>query len=142
MRLPVILLALALPVLVVADRAPNRPVPRSVAAASAPSAAAGYSPAQLQRLRQSLVAQIAAWDEAEGLRAPTPGEAAALALPAGSTAVAAVALPGGGVALRSDASQMSLAMAEVADDGSVRVTERTPSRRAHVPAVKGGAYVR
>jgi len=134
MRHAVILVALAVPVFTVADRPLARPAPATTAAQ--------YSPEQLQRLRQSLVAQIAAWDEAEGLRAPTPREAAALALPAGSTAVEAVALPGGGVALRSDVSQMSLAVAEVADDGSVRVTERAPSGRTRVPAVKGGAHVR
>lgn len=137
MRVPVILMALALPVLVVADRAPSRPA----TAVPAPSAAARYSPEQLQRLRQSLVAQIAVRDDAEGVRAATDQEAAAIGGPA-TSATEVVALPGGGSALRTDGSQLSLAVAELAEDGRVRISERAPNAGAHGPTVTGGAHVR
>jgi hypothetical protein len=131
MRQAVILVALALPVLTVADRPVARPL-------SAPAVAARYSPEHLQRLRQSLAAQIAVRDDAEGLRGPTAQEAAGLALPEPAAAAAVVPLPGGGFALRTDASQMALAVAERADDGTVRVSESAN----HASVVKGGAYVR
>lgn len=138
MRYPVILVALALPVLTVADRLPSPTAHPSAAVAPQSSPAARYSPEQLERLRQSLVAQIAVRDDAEGLRPATDDEAAAIGGAAVPAAAQAVALPGGGVALRTDASQMSLAVAEVGDDGRVQVREGG----ATVPAVKGGAYVR
>jgi len=139
MRHAVILVALALPVFTVADRLPSQTAHRPTATvAPLSSPAARYSPEQLQRLRQSLVAQIAVKDDAEGLRAATDHEAAALGGAAAPATAQAVALPGGGVALRTDASQMSLAVAELADDGRVRVREGGASS----PAVRGGAYVR
>lgn len=142
MRYPVILMALALPVLVVADRAPSPPAPRQGAAAPAPSAATRYSPEQLQRLRQSLVAQIAVRDDAEGVRAATDQEAAELAAAVPAADQAVVALPGGGIGLRTDGSQWSLAVAEMAEDGRVRLGERAPGSGAHGSTVKGGAHVR
>lgn len=142
MRYTVVLVALALPVLTVADRSSSRPVPVTPTT-SAPTAVVSprYSPEQLQRLRQSLAAQIAVRDDAEGLRSATDQEAAALSAPAAD--LEAVSLPGGGVALRTDASQMSLAVAELADDGRVHVGERG-LHGAGVPSrtMKGGAYVR
>jgi len=81
-----------------------------------------YSQERLDRIRQTLVAQIAVRDEAEGLmRAPTQQEAAAFAL-AQDAPPETIALPNGGVALRLDASQISLAVAERSADGNVSVT--------------------
>lgn len=85
MRYPVILMALALPLLTVADRSPALMDARAAeAVAPMPQVSARYAPEQLQRLRQSLVAQIAVRDDAEGVRAATDQEAAALGAPVSS----------------------------------------------------------
>lgn len=99
-----------------------------------------YSPEKLARIRQALVAQIAVREAAENaMRAPTPAEAARLASsPAGPAD--AIALTGGGVALRADASQASFAIAETGEDGTVQLTHGSPSRVAQ--SSKGGAHVR
>jgi len=82
---------------------------------------------RLDALRRSLSAQVAAVDQAEGVREPTPEQAAAIALPAESAT--AVQMPNGGLALRQDGSALSLLTATVGDDGSVRVTHEAPSQK-------------
>jgi hypothetical protein len=101
---------------------------------SAPRPAHPYSQERLDRIRQSLTAQIAVSDQAEAaMRAPTPEEAAALARPSGDSGPV-VALPDGGIALRQNGSQLSLAVATVGPDGALTVTHgAAPSKGvAHV----------
>lgn len=131
-RLFLLALALGLPLAGVAGRtmmaqqtpqpaAASRPAETTVGP-QAPRPVPHYSQAQLDRLRQSLVAQIAARDAAEGvMRAPTAEEAAALALPEGSGAGRMVQLRQGGVARHSDLSDASLLVATVGADGAVTV---------------------
>jgi len=133
MRTFVVLAVLAVPILAMGDRPPQ---------STAAPAAAPYSQQQLQRLRQSLVAQIAVYDAGEtAMRAPTPGEAAALAV-SSPGAIETVALDNGGLALRTGASQLSFAVAERADDGTIRISDRGPREGRDGGLGKGGAHVR
>ncbi len=97
---------------------------------------------RLDRIRRSLVAQIAVQDQAErAMRAPTDVEAAALSNAATET-LQSVPLPGGGVALRTGAAQLSLVVATRGEDGTIRLAhEATPATTA-VATVKGGRHAR
>ena len=105
-------------------------------------AAKKYSREMLDQIRQSLTAQIAVRDKAENaMRAPTAEEAAALA---GSSQRAAstgavVRLKSGGVALHSDLSSLSFAIAETGKDGRAVVSHGPTST---VAAGKGGNHGR
>src|SRR3954471_10561429 len=58
---------------------------------------------RIARIRQSLVAQMAAYDAAErAMRTPTAQERAALALPTGKSTTTVVKMPNGGFALQGD----------------------------------------
>lgn len=84
-----------------------------------------YSREQLDRIRQSFMAQIAVRDDAENaMRAPTPQEAAALSGSPQSSTAAPVPLRNGGLALKSDASQLSLAVASVDAHGRTTISHR------------------
>lgn len=132
-RLIAVLLVLPLLVAVGPTVATDNTTPQSPASPR-------YSPEKLARIRQALVAQIAVREAAENaMRAPTPAEAAQLASSPAAPADP-ITLTGGGVGLRSDASQASFVIAETAEDGTVRLTHDSPSRVA--PSSKGGAHVR
>src|SRR3954468_20375703 len=78
---------------------------------------------RLARIRQHLVAQIAAYESAEGaMRAPTAQEAASLAIPSGNAKATVIRLPGGGVAVQGDVSNASLAIAVKGADGKITVS--------------------
>lgn len=110
---------------------------RNVAAAPAPRIAQD----KLDRIRQSLVAQIAAWEPGEqAMRAPTAGEAAALASPAGEPVDVMIPLARGGVALRPDIAHASLAVAVRGDDGKVTVAHETPAKTGSADVKKGAAH--
>lgn len=136
MRFVLVAALAALPLLSAADHASaQRPV---AAHARAPR----YSQEKLDRMRQALSAQIAVRDDAEGaMRAPTAEEAAAFALAPGG-ASETIALPTGGVALRSDGSQLSLAVARVSADGTVTVTHGAASAAPKASVTKGAAHDR
>jgi hypothetical protein len=82
-----------------------------------------YSTERLHQIRAALAAQIAVRDDAEqAMRAPTPDEAAALALPVASAEPQAIAVSGGGIAIRTDGSHMSFVHAYRGKDGKVEVS--------------------
>jgi len=94
---------------------------------------------RLARIRQHLLAQIAAYEPAEGaMRAPTAQEAAALVIPSGNGPATVVRLPSGGVAMQGDVSNASLAVAVKGADGKVSVSHDDKPRAA---VTKGGAHV-
>lgn len=131
---------LALPLLVRADGplAPIHPAP-SRAASQAQELAARYSADELAALGRALAAQIAVRDAVEqSMRAPTPEEAAALANTATSPAQV-LNVPGGGTALRGDASMTSFSMARRDADGTIHVTR---GRAAATAPVQGVPHVR
>lgn len=88
------------------------------------------SPERLAEIRARLQAdaQRAVRDGAEGFREPTAAEAAALALPAVEGQAVEVALPNGGVALKADASSLSLVTASVDAKGRVVVSDKEGRR--------------
>jgi len=97
---------------------------------------------RLDRIRQSLVSQIAVYDTAEqAMRAPTTEEAAALALPAAGT-LTAFPLAGGGVALRGDVSTASLAVAVRGADGKVTIGHDPAPKSAVGATNKGDGHAR
>jgi len=121
----------ALPVLTIADQSADGPRQR-------PHRPVRISAERIEAIRQSLVAQIAVYDQAEGaVRAPSEQEAAALSGPA-AQANASMVLPGGGMALKTDAAQLSFAVATLGEDGSVRISHADGAR----PAQTGGRHVR
>ena len=78
---------------------------------------------QVDRIRQSLMSQIAAWDGGENaMRAPTPAEASTLAAQTQKSEATPVKLKNGGYALRTDVGNLSFAVATVGDDGSVKIS--------------------
>ena len=92
--------------------------------------AAKLSPDRALALRRSLSAQIAVYDAAEGaMRAPTPAEIEAMALPPTSGAPATFSLRGGGIGLRTDASQISLLVVEQGTDGKPVVRHADDARK-------------
>ncbi len=104
-----------------------------------PAPARQYSREMLDRIRQSMTAQIAVRDAAEGaMRAPTTEEAAVLAGSSSNTATS-VTLKSGGVALRQDVSQMSFAIADLGEDGKARLSHGAGPKPAPAAskAVKG-----
>jgi hypothetical protein len=106
------------------------------------AAAPRVSQDKLDRIRQSLVAQIAAWEQAEGaMRAPTSDEMAALAMLSSEGRDAVVPVAGGGVALRPDISHASLAIAVRGEDGKVAIGHEAPSKGGTGNAKKGAAHV-
>jgi hypothetical protein len=127
MRFLLLITCLSMPQLFAADQArPVKPQPPR------------YSREQLDRIRESLLSQIAVRDDAENtMRAPTPEEAAALAPSPQTTPSTAISVKGGGRALKADPSQLSFAVAEVGDDGRLMVSHGTGK-----PAIKGGGNVR
>jgi hypothetical protein len=98
------------------------------------------SPERSDQIRRSLMAQIAVRD-AEGLRAPTGAEAAALSSVA-SEDVQTVALPGGGVALLTSGAQLSMVVASRSEDGTMRVTHGAMPATPSGDDAKGGSHVR
>jgi hypothetical protein len=95
---------------------------------------------RLEQIRRSLMAQIAVRD-AEGIRAPTGAEAAALSGVA-SEEVQTVALPGGGVALLTSGAQLSMVVASRSEDGSMRITHGATPPTTSGDDAKGGSHVR
>lgn len=97
---------------------------------------------RLDHIRRSLVAQIAVQDQAEGaMRAPTDVEAAALSNAATET-LQSVPLPGGGVALRTGSTQLSLVVATRGEDGTIRLAHEATPATTSVATVKGGRHAR
>ena len=97
---------------------------------------------RLDQIRRSLVAQIAVQDQAErAMRAPTDVEAAALSNAATET-LQSVALPGGGVALRTGSTQLSLVVATRGEDGTIRLAHGDTPVITSVAIVKGGRHAR
>jgi len=91
-----------------------------------------FSPERLAAVRARLQAdaQRAVRDEAEkGFREPTAEEAAALAGPASEAAGTAVALPGGGAALKADAASLEFVKVSVGKDGTVVTHDGKGARR-------------
>lgn len=121
MRPFIITAALALPLLFAGDPPASRK--------STPPApeAPRYSREKLDRIRETLKAQIAVRDAAENaMRQPTPAEAAALTGPAtASSSPAIVAVPGGGQALRGTQAGIEFSVAHRNADGGVSITHRT-----------------
>ena len=130
-RLILVAAVAALPFVSAADDARPR---RSAASVGVPQ----VSQEKIARMRRALIAQIAVRDTAEGaMRAPTPQEASIFTLaPAGPADI--VALPGGGMALRPDGSQTSLAIAHRRADGSISVTH-DPGSAVRRAVAGGGA---
>ena len=95
---------------------------------------------RLDQIRRSLMAQIAVRD-AEGVRAPTGAEAAALSGVA-SEMVRTVALRGGGVALMTNGAQLSMVVASRSEDGTVRVTHGAMPAPTSGDGAKGGSHAR
>ena len=97
-----------------------------------------YSRERLDQIRARLSAQIAVKDEVENaMRSPTPEEAAALSTTAAGSAVL-IPLEGGGVAMRIDASNLSLSVATRNSDGSVTVsTDHAPKQAPKGESAKG-----
>jgi hypothetical protein len=126
-------------------------MPLTVAVAAEPAAVATGATAvtvaapriaqeRLDRIRQSLAAQIAAWDAGEqAMRAPTPAEAAALAPSTSTPADTLVPLASGGIALRPDISHASLAIAVRGDDGKLSVSHEATAKTS-AEAKKGVAH--
>lgn len=84
---------------------------------------------KLDRIRQSLAAQIAAWDAGEqAMRAPTPSEAAALAPSTSVPVDTLVPLANGGIALRPDISHASLAVAVRGEDGKLSISHEATAK--------------
>ncbi len=91
-----------------------------------------FSPERLAAIRERLQAdaQRAVRDQAEqAFREPTAAEAAALAGPRTESTAATVALPGGGVALKADATNVEFVKATVGKDGVVVTHEGKGGRR-------------
>jgi hypothetical protein len=123
----------ALPVLSVADQLRDvRP--------TTPHVVKRPSQERLDQIRRSLMAQIAVRD-AEGIRAPTGAEAAALSGVA-SEKVQTVALPGGGVALLTNGAQLSMVVASRSEDGTMRITHGAMPATTSRDDAKGGSHVR
>ena len=107
--------AAALPLLAAADNPPPQPAATTVAHPT-------ISQERLNQFRQSIAAQIAVYDAAEGaMRAPSAAEAAALAHAGGPATSQAITLANGGKALRADVSQLSFARAVRQPDGTFKV---------------------
>jgi hypothetical protein len=151
MRKALLLAALAIPAFTAAHQPSARPAAQTAAAPAVPR----YSQEQLNRIRQSLVAQVAVRDQAEqAYRVPTAEEAATLAASAPQAAAQILYLADGSVALRADLSQASLAVAEIGEDGIVTIghtgrgtvnptpTAKTARDRAISRQTTGGADVR
>ena len=123
----------AVPVLSVADQMRDvRP--------TTPHVVKRPSQERLDQIRRSLMAQIAVRD-AEGIRAPTGAEAAALSGVA-SEEVQTVALPGGGVALLTSGAQLSMVVASRSEDGTMRITHGAMPATTSGDDAKGGSHVR
>lgn len=127
-----------LPMLSAAQQgAPSQPAAPAVATPR-------LSQEKLDQIRQALAAQIAVRDEAErAMREPTPAEALELVAPATGEGDL-VTLPDGGLALKTDGTQLSLAVAAVGADGAVKVTHGgTPLQATTAPKpTKGGGHDR
>jgi hypothetical protein len=124
-----------LPIAFLASDTPSQPLPTTAAQER-------YPAERLNQIRESLAAQIAVFDAAEdAMRAPTPAEAAELAL-TGESPRETISLPGGGVALRSSPSDLSFVVATVSEDGAVRVAHDRASAGAPNRPAKGGSHVR
>ena len=90
------------------------------------------APARLAaaRAQAALLAQRAVHDRDEqSFREPTAAEAAALAVPDSGTTSQEIAVPGGGFAVKTDASGLSLAIATVGKDGVVTGHDTKGGRR-------------
>lgn len=117
-------------------------------AAPANAATASTSSERLARIRQALQNQIAVHDAGEGaMRAPTADEAAALSsAPTAATrrTEQSVALPGGGVALRADASSLSFLVVETRPDGKLafRHGHADTAKAVKAQPTQGGAHAR
>lgn len=113
-------------------------------AAAKPAATPSTSSSErLARIRQALQNQIAVHDAGEGaMRAPSAAEAAALsgapAVAAGRTAQV-VTLPGGGAALRADASSLSFLVVETQGDGKLAIRHES-AKAAKAQRVQGGVH--
>jgi hypothetical protein len=145
MQMNKILTAAALAAATVLPASAQQP---AAATAQTPSAHLVPTPAvsqeRLNRIRQSLLRQIAVHDQAEGaMRQPTAAESAALAPTAVAGAERIVALPGGGAALRADPSSLSFLVVETQGDGklAMRHDAATPKLKAQ-NTMQGGAHVR
>lgn len=91
-----------------------------------------FSPERLAAIRARLHAdaQRAVRDTAEqAFREPTAADAAALAGPRGEASATAVALPGGGVALKADVANVEFVKATVGKDGTVVTHDGKGARR-------------
>jgi hypothetical protein len=91
-----------------------------------------FSPERLAALRTRMQAdaQRAVRDEAEqGFREPTAQEAAALARPSSDSTGTAVALAGGGAALKADATSLEFVKVTVGKDGAVVTHDGKGARR-------------
>jgi len=92
--------------------------------------AAKLSPDRALALRRSLSAQIAVYDAAEGaMRAPTPAEIEAMALPPTSGTPTTFRSRAGGIGVRTDASHISLLVAEQGADGKPVVRHADDARK-------------
>ncbi|MEB3210934.1 MAG: hypothetical protein VKL39_06245 [Leptolyngbyaceae bacterium] len=107
--------------------ASHQPTVDNNPAIAQPPAIPRYSPEQLARIRQSLLSQVAVYEPSEqAMRPPTPAEATQLSVPPVETQATAIVLPGGGVAIRTDLSQMSFLKAEVTEDGTIKIDHSQP----------------
>jgi hypothetical protein len=91
-----------------------------------------FSPGRLAALRARLQtnAQRAVRDDAEqGFREPTAEEAAALARPTSDATGSAVALAGGGAALKADAASLEFVKVTLGQDGTVVTHDGKGARR-------------
>jgi hypothetical protein len=95
---------------------------------------------RLDQIRRSLTTQIAVRD-AEGMRAPSGAEAAALSSST-SAAFEPVPLPSGGVALQAAGAELSMIVATRSEDGAIRVTHGPTPAAASGNHAKGGSHVR
>ena len=87
------------------------------------------------------MAQIAVRDEAEGVRAPSAAEAAALTgAPPDDGEV--VALQGGGVALRASGAQLSMVVASRNENGTIQISHGAMPANASVDHAEGGGHAR
>ena len=87
------------------------------------------------------MAQIVVHDDAEGVRAPTAAEAAALSGAASET-VQTVALPGGGIALLTSGAQLSMVVASRSGGDTVQVTHGAMPATTSGDGAKGGSHAR
>ncbi len=135
------LLVAALATLPLMSTAAEPPAPDLATATPQAATTPKFTPEQLARIRQALVAQIAVRDAGEGaMRAPTPAEAQALAAPSGGPAGKAYALPGGGVAYRPDISDASLLTAVRGESGKIVLGHDPSAKPALQSNAKGAAH--